>query len=280
MTCDRISHNILFMKVNPTIKKVTSGICASLLDFTIWYIALVGASIGKHSSRGVYKAFAEADDILNKVNHHTLSTLWYGLKSRKFIIMQKRKNLYNVTVTGILKKRLEQLIPVYQTNRPWDGKLYLITYDVTEKARIKRDKLRNYLRRLKCQKMQESVWITPYNIRAVIEEFVKEYNIPGFIIISDIGKDGGIGNSKVGDLMRELYKLDELNDKYLQFMSQVKHKHHSPRELIFKYLAILKEDPQIPFELLPKDFTGNEAHQYHQKLEAEYIQSLMRPRRE
>lgn len=268
------------MKTKTTIKKVTSGICASLLDFTIWYIALVGASIGKQSPRGVYKAFAEADDILNKVNHHTLSTLWYRLKSRKFITMQKRNNLYNVTVTGILKKRLEQLIPVYQVNRPWDGKLYLITYDITEKARIKRDKLRNYLRQLKCQKMQESVWITPYNIRAVIEGFVKEYHIPGFIIISDIGKDGGVGDTTVGELMRVLYKLDKLNEKYLQFISQAKKKNNSPRELIFKYLAVLKEDPELPFELLPKDFAGNEAHRYHQKLETEYIQSLMRPRSE
>lgn len=267
------------MGKNISVKKVTLGICESLLDLFIWHIALVGASIGKKGSRGVYRAFSEADDFLKNVNHTSLTAAWYKLKKKKLIFIQKRKNLYSPAITRFAKKRLEQIIPFYHQKRPWDEKIYLITYDIPENAHTKRSKLRRFLQGLNCRKMQESVWISPYNIRELLNEFIAINSIPGFIIISDIGKDGGVGETTAGDLMRKLYNLDELNKKYHQFINHVTKKNKPLRELIFAYLAILKEDPQLPFELLPPHFLGNQAYIIYKKIEYDYIQIHIRPDR-
>ncbi len=267
------------MGKNISIKEVTLGICESLLDLFIWHIALVGASIGKQGSRGVYQAFSEADNFLKKVNHHSLAVVWYQLKKKKLISFKKRKKLYSPVITRFAQKRLEQIIPIYHQKRPWDGKIYLITYDIPEKAHTKRSKLRRFLQGLNCRKMQESVWLSPYNIRELLNEFIAINSIPGFIIISDIGKDGGVGETTAGDLMRKLYNLDELNKKYHQFINHVTKKNKPLRELIFEYLAILKEDPQLPFELLPSRFLGHQAHLIYKKIEYNYIQIHIRPDR-
>lgn len=64
------------MRKGLSIKKISFEVFGSLADILIWQIALMGASFGKTSGpRGVYQAFQEADEILSKVNHHTLAEI-------------------------------------------------------------------------------------------------------------------------------------------------------------------------------------------------------------
>lgn len=77
-------------------KKITAGVCGSLVDFLIWYTALLGASIGKSGPAGVHQAFREADEFLQKVNHRTLASTWYQLNRKKVDYLQKeRKSLFS-----------------------------------------------------------------------------------------------------------------------------------------------------------------------------------------
>lgn len=259
------------------LKKLTHGVFGSLADLILWNIYLAGSSFGKYGPRGIPQAFHEADEILEKYNHHTIAALWHQLKKKGCIIYQKRKDLYNPIITQYGRERLHQTIPSFHEKRPWDGKIYLVTYDIYETAHQKRNKLRRYLHDLGCRKLQESVWLSPYNIRELLNEYIQRNTIPGVILVSDIGKDGGVGETSLPELLTKVYELDTLDEKYETFIQNVSKKKKPFLHLIFDYLTILKEDPQLPFELLPSHYIGKRAYQLYQQLQNNYIQSLIRP---
>lgn len=57
---------------------------------------------------------------------------------------------------------------VGRLNKKWDGKWRIVIFDIWEKSRKKRDFLRNELAEFGFIKLQNSVWITPYEC----EEYV------------------------------------------------------------------------------------------------------------
>ncbi|KKR34034.1 MAG: PaaX domain protein [Candidatus Gottesmanbacteria bacterium GW2011_GWC2_39_8] len=260
------------------IRETTEGICGSLIDLFLWNIALVGASVGKTGPAGVYEAFTEADEILKNVNHRTMISAWKTLTKKSLLTYKKRTGLYYPEITKLGQLRLEKSFPFYIKTRPWDQKIYLITYDIPENDRKKRDSFRYFLRQIGCKIFQESVFITPYNPRELIHEFVKTHSIPGTIIVSDIGKDGGIGEISLQDLLVQIYSLDKLNEKYEDFISSYRNKNKNIKFLIFQYLSILKDDPQLPFELLPQGWSGDKAYSNYEKLREEYTLSFSRSR--
>lgn len=258
---------------NSIIRDATYKVIGSLVDLLIWQVALVGASVGKTGSKGVYKAFIEADDILEKVNHRSLAATWHQIFKKKLLTYHKRQNLYNPQITEYGKKRLDEIIPSYQKIRPWDKRIYLITYDIPEEKRVKRNLLRSFLLRLNSRLIQESTYINIYNPRKLISDYISEHKIPGAIIISDIGKDGGIGETTIQDFLVKVYSLEKLNERYEEFIKNVKNKFSSYVNLLFEYLSILKDDPQLPFELLPKGWLGDKAYVHYLEIKKRYINS-------
>lgn len=256
------------MRKRKLVKKATGRVFGALTDLLLWYVYLVGASWGKSGPRGVYKAFTEADKALQEVNHRTIVAAWHQLTKKRLIMHKKRGNLYYPAVTAYGKKRLEEILPAYHTLRPWDGKVYLVTYDVPEKLHTKRDSLRSFLAKIGCKLLQESVYLTPYNPRELINEFVRDVSLPGTIIVSDVGTDGGVGETTIQDLIVKLYQLEALNDRYEDFIKDVKDDEKEAKQLLFTYLSILRDDPQLPFPLLPKGWLGNEAYVFSLSLQS------------
>ncbi|MBI4990631.1 hypothetical protein HZB96_00885 [Candidatus Gottesmanbacteria bacterium] len=254
------------MKKKLSVKKISFEVFGSLADLLIWQIALVGASFGQSGSRGVYQAFREADEVLSEINHHTLAATWHQLFKKRLLTYKKRENLYSVEITKFGLGRLKSQIPIYHKKRPWDGKVYLITYDIPEQKSNKRYLLRSILKRLKATPLQESVWLIPYNPREILNDFVNKNNIKASIIVSDIGKDGGIGETDIHDLLIKVYKLESLNEKYEKFMKKARSGKINLKYLLLEYLSILKDDPQLPFGLLPRGWLGYKAYELYMRI--------------
>lgn len=259
------------METKRFIKKATWNICGSVIDLLIWQIALVGASVGKTGPRGVHEAFREADEILKNINHQTLASTWHQLTKKRLLTYKKNNNLYSPEITEFGRKRLLENFPTYQKIRPWNKRIYLIIYDIPEKYRTKRDRFRWFIKRIKTVLLTESTFLTPYNPRQLINEFVRKYKIPGTIIVSDIGSDGTIGETIIQDLLVKLYSLEELNDRYDTFIKNTKEKNKPVQSLLFEYLSILKDDPQLPFSLLPKGWLGDKAYLSYEELRRLYV---------
>lgn len=254
------------MPKKSVVREITGGVFGGLFDLLLYQVFLVGASVGKTGSRGIYQAFAEADKALEEFNHNTMVAVWHQLTKQKLITFQKRGNLYHAAITQYGKNRLKEKIPTYQINRPWDGRIYLVTYDIPEYLRNQRDILRRFLVRIGCKPLQESVYLTPYNPRTIINEYISNQKIGGTIIVSDVGRDGGIGESNIQDLIVRLYKLENLNDRYQEFIDNISEEVKPAYKLHLQYFSILLDDPQLPFELLPRGWLGDKAYQYFLKL--------------
>ncbi len=253
-----------------SLKDITYGVFGTIVDILIWQVALVGTSVGKIGSKGVFQAFREADEILENINHKTLSTAWYRLNRKRLLTYHKRNNLYSTTITEYGIQRLNEIIPQYHRKRPWDGFIYLITYDIPQTANAKRDLFREFIKRINCKLLQESTWITPFNPRQLINDYIKTKKIPGQIIVSNVGKDGGIGELTIQSLLVKLYSLENINDRYEDFIRDSKGKNMTIFSLLCRYLSILKDDPQLPFELLPRGWLGDKAFILYESLMNKY----------
>lgn len=205
-------------------------------------------------------------DHLADVNYEQIRRALYYLK-RKGLVQYTRETIAQPRITAAGLRRLKGTIPFYDTQRVWDGVLYLITYDLPVKENHKRDTLRRFLKRLGAAALQESVWVTPYNPTELVRKFIEAKDIEGTILVSSIGKDGSIGGMELPKIIQKVYELNDLNSRYEGFILRYKgKKRFSKEELLNDFLSILEDDPQLPFALLPTDWVGDKAYKLFKKL--------------
>src|SRR3989338_4992491 len=84
----------------------------------------------------------------------------------------------------------------------WDGKWRMVFFDVAETDRDKRDSLRGYLKKLGLKQMQESVWISPYDIGNEVRYLRELLEIPHSV------KLGVLDEIENAEDLRKWFKLD------------------------------------------------------------------------
>lgn len=249
--------------------EITDGVLASVAEviLTELFFGLNLMLSGSYSG-SVYRASKATDEMMNEIRAETIKRTCYRLKQEGYITYIKGESIVaNAKLTKEGLKRIKNSLPQYKKVRSWDGRLYLITYDVPENRRRDRDLLRHLLRKLGCGLLQQSVWITPYNPHGVLEEIIKEHGIVGDIIVSDTGKEGSVGKTNFKELMERVYNLGEINDRYAEFIEMCQTGDWKFREqVIFRFLSVVSDDPQLPYELLPEDWLGNKAYAHFQSL--------------
>lgn len=143
----------------------------------------------------VMKAMHKLGLISNKRQSEIVSTLASRL-SKKGLLKFNGK-YYELTKEG--EKKLRQLeLSDYRIKRPkvWDKKWRVIIFDIPEKKRGVREQVRNLFIKARFRRLQDSVWVYPYDREDIIG-----------LIKTDLGVDKNI-----------LYMIaDEIEgDKYLR----------------------------------------------------------------
>lgn len=239
---------------------LTEGLFAHAVDIGLWVsIYFAEMSIPQSQSGQLWRAEIAADRFLNQVNYDVIKNAIQTARKRGWVKVVRRKALPEITAAG--KKRLVALLPVYDEKRVWDERMHLVTYDIPEKRRLDREQLRAYLIRIGCGLLQESVWVTPYNPIDTLRSFVEERRLKANVIVSDLGKDGSIGEEDLRSMIIRVYKLEELNIRYETWFEEVEDRGEVDHFAFVGYLAILKDDPQLPFALLPPWWKGEKAYQ-------------------
>lgn len=216
----------------------------------------------------------EVEALRDRFNYKAIKQAIYVLTRKQLIRRSHERSALNVTITDLGKKRLQTIIPSYLTARPWDGFVYLVSYDIPAKQNHQRDRLRDHIKATGGALLQESLWINPYNPSLLLEEFATRHNIPGAILVSKLGRDGAIGEENLTDVIARVYELDKLADRYSEFIERFEENQKiKPVALIHDYLNILKDDSQLPFALLPKDFPADRAY----RLAKPYLDKLTVP---
>lgn len=252
--------------------KASGGVVTYLADLLLFMVAYgVELSTAGYGSKAAGRAYTKTMQDLYGIGERNSLRGFENLKKRGYIKYLRGKSDIEITAAG--KRRLRRAVPVYEKKRKWDGRLYLITYDIPESKKAIRDYFRSYLKALGCGMLQASVWITPYDPREVLRKVIcysrlrtrlrakrAPYNrLEGEVLISYVGKDSNIAGVDFKELVRRVYQLDWLNKRYIEFLKSPLEKWPRYR-VATAFYTILKDDPQLPFELLPKDWKGGEAY--------------------
>lgn len=248
------------------IERLGCGDVSSINDLVLYY-SLMGCNLiaiaslpRQRNAKGAMEMVGELESLvpLVKEEYKSIRRAYYRLK-QKGLVDFARILTESPKLTKRGEERLKSLFPKYQKNRTWDGNLYVITYDIPEKHRGLRNQLRKILKKIGCGQFQESVWITPYNPKSILNEFSKSNHLLGNIIVSDFATDDGlVGEEPIPQFLVRVYGLDALNEEYRLFIENVKMK--PSWQVNSEYCSLLRQDPQLPFELLPSEWEGDKAY--------------------
>jgi len=244
-------------KLKEKILEISEGLLRSLTD-----LILVFSNYGwellsdPRIARSLPLALYKMDQRMQKINYLTIKRAIKNAVQKGWI-----KKL-EITKEG--QKRLKTLFKEYSHPPKWKGEWYLVNFDIPEKMRSKRNILREKLKGMGFGKLQESIWISPFNLLAEVEKFLNEYSLGPYVIFSISNR---IGRTESKELAEKIWKISEIQKEYQEFISEFEErKNSSPIEVAFSYQSILEKDHQLPKKLLPDKWAGDEAHQLYLKL--------------
>lgn len=247
--------------------QATDGLIGTVINLVLSECYFLLFLPGSTSPIKIQRASDDANKLVEELGYDTIKRAVNTLVRQGLMKRITKKGRTELAITASGRRRLEATIPTYRTDRPWDGHVYLISYDIPNDANKDRNMLREHIRKTGGALLQESLWINPYNPTNLLSEFSTAHGITGSILVSKLGKDGAIGEETLPDLLYRIYHLEELWNRYDEFL-----KHYSKNDPIdtfratIDYLAILKDDPQLPFALEPEGFPAKQAFQVFQKL--------------
>lgn len=248
-------------KISNLLLQTTNGLIGTTTNFVLYTLYFTLLLPGATTPRRLYKAADDAEQMLDELNYEKIKHAVYHLTTQGLIKRLTKEGRLEITITEAGRKRLVRSLPTYRSDRPWDQHIYLISYDIPKKSNNERDKLRTYIKTTGGALLQESLWINPYNPTRLLSEFTEKNSISGSILISKLGKDGAIGEETLPNLLNRVYHFDNLQKRYDEFIKKYRLSTPSSRfAAIIEYLSILKDDPQIPFPLEPRNFSAKAAY--------------------
>ena len=244
------------------INKLTFGLFDNLIDLCLFtlFFSLQGYSRAKGKT-GLIESIDNALHITKIVHPNSLKRVIYKTKHKGYA--KRYKDYLKITKLG--KERLSRIVSAYEEERPWDGIIYIITYDIPEEKKWERDLLRKFLKKIGCGMLQKSVWLTCYNPKRLIADFVIERRTAGLVLVSELKEGSSIGGKDIVETLEKVYSLDKLNKQYEDFARAVESGKLKGLKAIITFQSILKNDPQLPFELLPGGFWGTRAYDVYLK---------------
>ncbi len=91
-----------------------------------------------------------------------------------------------ITDRGRMQTLKFKLKEMRQPKVKWDGKWRMVFFDIAELERGRRDRLRIYLRQLGMEQMQESVWVSPYNVFDQVKYLREILDVPHGVKMAEL----------------------------------------------------------------------------------------------
>lgn len=117
-----------------------------------------------------------------KLDRKRFAKLLYYLKKKGLIRVKELENKKGVILTPKgMKKVLRIKYKMIEKKKRRDGKWQMAIFDIPEKRRKIRENFRNDLKILGYQKLQKSIWISPYDVLKETQELIRKYSIEKFV---------------------------------------------------------------------------------------------------
>jgi CRISPR-associated endonuclease Cas2 len=135
----------------------------------------------------------------NKSDEKRFYNSFYLLRKKGLLQMDYRGQQLYISLTEDGKKHIrENQIDYLEIKKPqlWDHNWRVIIFDIKEKQRLKREALRGKLKELGLFKLQDSVWVCPYDFQKEVSILRNFFglgkNEMKIIIASNIEDDGDV----------------------------------------------------------------------------------------
>ncbi|MBL0386536.1 phenylacetic acid degradation operon negative regulatory protein PaaX [Tumebacillus sp. ITR2] len=182
------------------------------------------------------------------------------------------RSFYSMSPRG--QKRLdeaaERIYPRHE-GKGWQGKWCMISYNIPEDRRHLRDQFRKELTYLGFGLLTNSTWFSPNDLTDKVREITETYEITGHV---EIFTAEHFGWSEPRQLVEKCWDLESINASYRSFIDTYRPHFEALRaqgdlpdnrcfvektQLVHQYRKFLFIDPDLPQELLPDLWLGQEA---------------------
>ena len=177
---------------------------------------------------------------------------------------------YKVTKSG--EDYLDNVLKVIKIKNDCDKKWRLVIFDIPERKRATRDKLRRALSSLGMGLLQSSVWISPQDIKAEIGEIEKKLKINHLLKFFEVSSTNGLNKQ----IIEKAWNIKEINcglEKFIKeanwamkAMGKGNGDRFTAKKLIFEYALILRKGPILPMEFVEQNETRKLADETYLKL--------------
>lgn len=161
--------------------------------------------------------------------------------------------------------------------RKWNDLWYLLIYDVPEADRKYRNVLREFLKRLRMGGLQQSVWVTPEDIRPHFDDLSQTANIDSFAYLLEARTVLGMSSHQIVASAWDFDRLEMLQEHYCEIceenLSLLERETPTSEELadlirasLEAYHGAFMVDPLLPSVLLPRGYLGKQAFDLHRRL--------------
>ncbi|MDF7806910.1 PaaX family transcriptional regulator C-terminal domain-containing protein [Pontiellaceae bacterium B12219] len=162
-------------------------------------------------------------------------------------------------------------------NRKWNSIWYMFIYDVPEVDRVYRNVLRRFLKRMRLGCLQQSVWITPFDIRPQFDDLTQAASVDAFAYLFEARTVLGLPNRRVVEDAWDFDRLEELQSRYCTVVEENIDRFRSgsfdhddcselARMAVDAYHSAFCEDPLLPRALWPAGYLGERVYELHMKL--------------
>lgn len=214
------------------------------------------------------------DFSLNEKTRGTIS----GLLKEELIAKTELENCYRLTEKGFTGLSLQ--FPFLRfLKEKWDGKWRIISYEIPEKKREIRDRLRREMQGWGLGPWHRSFWLTPHPIINTLKSLIAQKEEEQYIQAFE--SDHVFGDREI--LIEKVWQKSLLEQKYREtfknwhdFLAQPVSTQISSTQEISKadklkkvislYIGLLRVDPGLPVELIGEKWIGFEAYSIYKEI--------------
>ncbi|MBI2441806.1 MAG: hypothetical protein HYV35_10600 [Lentisphaerae bacterium] len=151
-------------------------------------------------------------------------------------------------------------------NRRWNGRWYLLMYDVPERERRYRNVLNRFLTRMRMGSLQKSVFVSVHDIRPLFYDLDVAAAVAEYANLFEAQTVQGQSDAAVAARAWDFDRLREQQSKYLDACQARTRRPTAPLSLpdvmaalrseLAGYREALAGDPLLPKALWPSDYLG------------------------
>lgn len=181
---------------------------------------------------------------------------------------KSKEVVYKLTTNGYNELCLDFAFFRYLTGE-WDGKWRILSYEIPEKKREMRDRLRREVAGWGLGPWHRSFWITPHPVITHLQDFVSNKEEEKYIQAFE--SSHAFGNRDV--LIEKVWGTKDLEQQYKKLfkkwhdiLSSDKDKPAKFKQVISDYISVLRDDPGLPAQLVGSNWIGFESYKIYKEV--------------